>query len=636
MRQAGRSLPGYREIRKRHSLFEVCRQPELCAEVTLEPVRVARRRRRGDVRGHHAAGARDGRRRRARGERRAGDRAGRSGRRRTSRRCECPIPKRPCPSSSRPSGSCAPSSSRSRRSSASAAGRSRLPATSSRGSRRATSCRRSACMYGAPEVWHALMEKLTEMSIRYLRAKVEAGADVVQLFDSWIGALSLADYVEFVSPYSQRILELGLRRRRSTSAPARQHLLETMTGDVIGIDWRAASTTSSQRRPPGVQGNLDPALLLGPFARRRGEALGDPRLSPAVGPGTSSTSGTACCPTPTPPISGGSSSSSTSGPRRSRHETRRRPHGLREPDRALRTSGRTWRTSAAGRPVSDEAVEELTERYRRIGGRSPLDDVTEAQRAALETELERARLRRDEALAPTDRRGRRAGGRRRRRHRRRDRARAALLEALGRGLPRAARGGARRPCRAALRRELAHARAVHRGARRSRRAGPMPTSSSRRTASRRGSSTRATRIGISSSRRRSSSRSGPGSDSWSFAFQSESPTGEPWLGPDILDGARQPAARAASTACSPARSASSPTIWRSSGTSTSRRGSARRSSGSSFERIGSLNDDPAFVRGLAELVRETVSSTLGLMEPGQIPLEGVGRRFRVNPHGTSP
>ena len=61
-------------------------------------------------------------------------------------------------------------------------------------------------MYGAPDVWHALMEKLTEMSIRYLRAKVEAGADVVQLFDSWIGALSLGDYVEFVSPYSQRIL----------------------------------------------------------------------------------------------------------------------------------------------------------------------------------------------------------------------------------------------------------------------------------------------------------------------------------------------------------------------------------------------------------------------------------------------
>jgi uroporphyrinogen decarboxylase len=120
-------------------------------------------------------------------------------------------------------------------------------------------------MYGAPEVWHALMEKLTEMSIRYLRAKVEAGADVVQLFDSWIGALSLADYVEFVSPYSQRILS-------AISAPTihfgtgTQHLLGTMTGDVIGIDWRS-SVDDVLETGRGVQGNLDPALLLGPFAR---------------------------------------------------------------------------------------------------------------------------------------------------------------------------------------------------------------------------------------------------------------------------------------------------------------------------------------------------------------------------------
>ena len=120
-------------------------------------------------------------------------------------------------------------------------------------------------MYGAPEVWHALMEKLTEMSIRYLRAKVEAGADVVQLFDSWIGALSLADYVEFVSPYSQRILS-------AISAPTihfgtgTQHLLGTMTGDVIGIDWRG-SVDEVLESGRGVQGNLDPALLLGPFSR---------------------------------------------------------------------------------------------------------------------------------------------------------------------------------------------------------------------------------------------------------------------------------------------------------------------------------------------------------------------------------
>jgi uroporphyrinogen decarboxylase len=120
-------------------------------------------------------------------------------------------------------------------------------------------------MYGSPEVWHALMEKLTEMSIGYLRAKVEAGADVVQLFDSWIGALSLADYVEFVSPYSERILS-------AISAPTihfgtgTQHLHATMTGDVIGIDWRS-SVDDVLESGRGVQGNLDPTLLLGPFAR---------------------------------------------------------------------------------------------------------------------------------------------------------------------------------------------------------------------------------------------------------------------------------------------------------------------------------------------------------------------------------
>ena len=80
-------------------------------------------------------------------------------------------------------------------------------------------------MYGAPEVWHALMEKLTEMSIRYLRAKVEAGADVVQLFDSWVGALSLDGLRRVRRAVLAADPERDRRRRRSTSAPARTHLL---------------------------------------------------------------------------------------------------------------------------------------------------------------------------------------------------------------------------------------------------------------------------------------------------------------------------------------------------------------------------------------------------------------------------
>src|SRR5207249_9788630 len=66
--------------------------------------------------------------------------------------------------------------------------------------------RTNAMMYGAPEVWHGLMERLTAVIIPYLHAKVDAGADALQLFDSWVGALSPRDYATYVQPYSQRIL----------------------------------------------------------------------------------------------------------------------------------------------------------------------------------------------------------------------------------------------------------------------------------------------------------------------------------------------------------------------------------------------------------------------------------------------
>ena len=62
------------------------------------------------------------------------------------------------------------------------------------------------CMYGAPEVWHALMDRLAGAFADYARAQVRAGADVIQLFDSWAGFLSVSDYREFVAPYSARIL----------------------------------------------------------------------------------------------------------------------------------------------------------------------------------------------------------------------------------------------------------------------------------------------------------------------------------------------------------------------------------------------------------------------------------------------
>jgi uroporphyrinogen decarboxylase len=264
MRQAGRSLPGYREIRKRYTLFEVCRQPELCAEVTLEPVR---------AHGVDAAvmfaditlpvlgmGV----------DVELVENVGPVIERpiRTAADVEAlrvPDPEEAVPFILEAVGLVRAELEPEKALVGFCGGPFTVAGYLVEGKPTRDFVQTKRLMYGSPEVWHSLMEKLTEMSIQYLRAKVEAGADVVQLFDSWIGALSLADYVEFVSPYSQRILS-------AISAPTihfgtgTQHLLGTMTGDVIGIDWRS-SVDDVLETGRGVQGNLDPTLLLGPFAR---------------------------------------------------------------------------------------------------------------------------------------------------------------------------------------------------------------------------------------------------------------------------------------------------------------------------------------------------------------------------------
>jgi uroporphyrinogen decarboxylase len=126
-------------------------------------------------------------------------------------------------------------------------------------------------MYSEPGVWAALMEKLADCFAGYVAAQVRAGADVVQLFDSWVGALSPADYEEFVAPWSARILAavgvptIHFGTGASTLLPA----MARAGGDVIGLDWRIAlddgwALVGEER---GVQGNLDPAVLLGPWER---------------------------------------------------------------------------------------------------------------------------------------------------------------------------------------------------------------------------------------------------------------------------------------------------------------------------------------------------------------------------------
>ncbi|HET9496276.1 MAG TPA: uroporphyrinogen decarboxylase, partial [Chloroflexia bacterium] len=128
-----------------------------------------------------------------------------------------------------------------------------------------------AMMYTAPEVWHALMERLTTIMTRYLHAKADAGVDALQLFDSWVGALSPRDYAEYVRPYSQRIL--GSLRERGlpfihfgTNTATLLDLMKQDGGTTIGVDWRIPLDVAWERigYDLGIQGNLDAAVLYGP------------------------------------------------------------------------------------------------------------------------------------------------------------------------------------------------------------------------------------------------------------------------------------------------------------------------------------------------------------------------------------
>jgi len=277
MRQAGRSLPEYRELRRTHGLFDIVRDAEPCAEVTLQPVR-----RHGvdaavmfaDIMLPVLAMGVEV------------DLVENVG----------PVVARPVRSRadvdalSVPEPEAAVASileavrivRRELRDDQAVVGFCGGPFTvagylvEGRPSREFTTVK--TLMYREPEVWHGLMEKLADTSAAYVAAKVEAGADVIQLFDSWVGALSVADYEEFVAPYSARIL-------RAVSAPTihfgtgTTHLLGAMRdagGDVIGLDWRVPLDRgwAEVGEDRGVQGNLDPAVLLGPWGRVEAAAEG--------------------------------------------------------------------------------------------------------------------------------------------------------------------------------------------------------------------------------------------------------------------------------------------------------------------------------------------------------------------------
>jgi uroporphyrinogen decarboxylase len=133
--------------------------------------------------------------------------------------------------------------------------------------------RTKSLMVSDPDLWHQLCSRLAAISAGFLEAQVRAGASAVQLFDSWAGSLSAADYGEFVQPHSSQVLarigELGVPRIHFGVGTS--ELLAQMGeagADVVGVDWRVPLAEASRRIGPAyaVQGNLDPALLDAPWA----------------------------------------------------------------------------------------------------------------------------------------------------------------------------------------------------------------------------------------------------------------------------------------------------------------------------------------------------------------------------------
>ena len=133
-------------------------------------------------------------------------------------------------------------------------------------------------MYGAPEAWHTLMRRLSTAVTGYLNAQIAAGADAVQLFDSWVGCLAPEDYRRYVLPHMQTVIR-GITPgvpviHFGTDTSGLLELLREAGGDVIGLDWRIDLAEGWQRvgYDVGVQGNLDPVALFGPLDEIRDRA----------------------------------------------------------------------------------------------------------------------------------------------------------------------------------------------------------------------------------------------------------------------------------------------------------------------------------------------------------------------------
>jgi uroporphyrinogen decarboxylase len=276
MRQAGRSLPEYRALREKHSFFELAGTPELCAEVTLQPVRrhgvdaavlfadimspvlgmgvdVELVEGVGPVVAHPIETAADVERLRVAETEEWGApileavrlvRAELAPERALVGFCGGPFTVAGYLVEGKPSRDFA---------------------------------RTKALMYREPGVWHALMERLTEQFSRYVAATAAAGADAIQLFDSWVGVLAPHDYVELVVPYSERVLAAAGVPTIHFGTGTTEQLLGEMAragGDALGVDWRIPLDRAWEAvGERAIQGNLEPALLLGPWEKVEAGAL---------------------------------------------------------------------------------------------------------------------------------------------------------------------------------------------------------------------------------------------------------------------------------------------------------------------------------------------------------------------------
>jgi len=268
MRQAGRSLPEYRKLRERWTLVDIVAQPELCAEVTLQPVRrlgVDAAVMFADImlplRGMGV-------------EFELVENVG-------------PVIARPIASASDidrlivpPGEEAAPQVIAAVRQ---VVAQSPVPVIAFSGAPFTLASyliegrpsrdfsRVKAFMYSEPEAFDSLLAKLSETMAGYLRAQVDAGASAVQLFDSWVGALAVDDYEARVLPHTRSIFDALLtagvpRIHFGTDTAALLESIASTGPDIVSLDWRVPLDAGWRRvgHDRGIQGNLDPAVLLGP------------------------------------------------------------------------------------------------------------------------------------------------------------------------------------------------------------------------------------------------------------------------------------------------------------------------------------------------------------------------------------